>query len=102
MDGEIGSGGHESMQIEHGGKWSPVKLHRKSFPRGVLGDQWTVQLETLLRANEPSPAEPIKVALLVSLRSLDGDQNTHADGIRALNASNWVRQALPTRVPVLV
>lgn len=102
MDGEIGSGGHESMQIEHGGKWSPVKLHRKSFPKGVLGDQWAVQLETLLRANEPSPAEPIKVALLVSLRSLDGDQNTHADGVRALNASNWVRQALPTRVPVLV
>ncbi len=102
MDGEVGSGGYESMQIEHGGKWSPVKLHRKSFPTGVTGGQWAVQLETLLRANEPPLAEPIKVALIVSLRSLDGDRGTHAAGVRALNATNWIRQALPNRVPVLV
>ncbi len=102
MDGEIGNGGHEAMQVEHGGKWSPVKLHRKSFPKGVAGDQWAVQLETLLRANEPAPAEPIKVALLVSLRSLSGDQDTHAGGVRALNALNWVRQPLAARIPVLV
>lgn len=102
MEGEAGSSGYESMQIEHGGKWSSVKLHRKSFPRGVVGGQWAIQLETMLRANEPPLTEPIKVALLVSLRSLDGDRNTHADGIRALRASNWVRQALPVRVPVLV
>jgi serine protease AprX len=102
LDGERGSGGLETVQIEHGGKWSPVKLHRKSFPNGVLGNTWAVQLETFLRANEPSPAEPIKVALLVSLRSLDGNRNVHADGVRALNASNWVRQVLPTRVPVQI
>lgn len=102
MEGEIGSSGYESVQIEYGGKWSTVKLHRKSFPLGVAGNQWAVQLETLLRANEPSPAEPIQVALLVSLRALDGNPNVHADGLRALNASNWVRQALPIRVPVLI
>jgi hypothetical protein len=102
LDGEPGSGGYESIQIEHGGKWSPVKLHRKSFPKGVAGTEWAVQLTTVLRANEPPPAEPIKVALLVSLRSLDGDRSVHAAGIRALNATNWVRQSLPTTVPILV
>ena len=102
MEGEVGSSGYESVQIEHGGKWSTVKLHRKSFPLGVAGSQWAVQLETLLRANEPLPTEPIPVALLVSLRALDGNPDVHADGLRALNASNWVRQALPVHVPVLV
>ncbi len=102
LDGELGSGGYEAVQIEHGGKWSPVKLHRKSFPKGVSGADWAVQLTTMLRANEPSPSEPIKVALLVSLRSLDGNRSVHVDGMRALNASNWVRQSLPTRVPILV
>jgi serine protease AprX len=73
----------------------------QSFPKGVAGADWAVQLTTMLRANEPSPSEPIKVALLVSLRSLDGDRNVHADGVRALNASNWVRQPLTTHVPIL-
>ena len=102
LDGEPGSGGYESVQIEHGGKWSPVKLHRKKFPIGTENGQWAVQLETLLRANEPPPAEPIKVALIVSLRALDGDKNVHSDGVRALNASNWIKQTLPSRIPVSV
>lgn len=102
MEGEVGSSGYESVQIEHGGKWSTVKLHRKSFPVGAAGSNWAVQLETLLRANEPSPSEPIQVALLISLRALDGNREVHADGIRALNSSNWVRQNLPIRSPVLV
>lgn len=102
MEGEAGTTGYEAAQIEHGGKWSPVKLHRKRFPQGVAGDQWAIQLDTLLRANEPPLAEPVNVALIVSLRSLDGNAQVHADGVRSLVQSNWVRQQLPVRVPVHV
>ncbi|PWB19178.1 S8 family anti-phage peptidase IteS [Comamonas sp. JNW] len=102
MEGEQGTDGYEAAQIEHGGKWSPVKLHRKQFSQGVAGDQWAIQLEALLRANEPPLAEPMNVALIVSLRSVDGNTQVHADGIRALVASNWVHDQLPVRVPVTV
>lgn len=102
MEGEAGTSGYEAAQIEHGGKWSPVKLHRKTFPQGVAGDQWAIQLDALLRANEPPVAEPLNVALIVSLRSLDGNVQVHADGVRSLVQSNWVRQQLPVRVPVHV
>lgn len=102
MEGEAGTTGYEAAQIEHGGKWSPVKLHRKKFPQGVAGDQWAIQLDALLRANEPPLAEPLNVALVVSLRSLDANRQVHADGVRALVQSNWVRQHLPVRVPVQV
>lgn len=102
MEGEAGTTGYEAAQIEHGGKWSPVKLHRKRFPNGVAGDQWAIQVDALLRANEPPLAEPLNVALIVSLRSLDGNAQVHADGVRSLVSSNWVRQQLPVRVPVHV
>lgn len=102
MEGEAGTTGYEAAQIEHGGKWSPVKLHRKRFPQGVAGDQWAIQLDALLRANEPPLAEPLNVALIVSLRSLDGNAQVHADGVRSLVNANWVRQQLPVRVPVHV
>ncbi|MGJ7467107.1 S8 family anti-phage peptidase IteS [Comamonas thiooxydans] len=102
MEGESGTTGYEAAQIEHGGKWSPVKLHRKRFPQGVAGDQWAIQLDALLRANEPPLIEPLNVALIVSLRSLDGNVQVHADGVRSLVSSNWVRQPLPVRVPVHV
>lgn len=102
MEGEAGTDGYEAAQIEHGGKWSPVKLHRKQFPQGVAGEQWAIQLEALLRANEPPLAEPINVALIVSLRSVDGNAQVHADGVRALVEANWVHEQLPVRVPVTV
>lgn len=102
MEGEAGTTGYEAAQVEHGGKWSPVKLHRKQFPKGVAGDQWAIQLDALLRANEPPLAEPLNVALIVSLRALDGNAQVHADGVRSLVNSNWVRQQLPVRVPVHV
>lgn len=100
MEGEIGTNGYEAAQIEHGGKWSPVKLHRKRFPNGVSGSQWAIQVDALLRANEPPLAAPLNVALIVSLRSLDGNAAVHADGVRSLVQSNWVRQELPVRVPI--
>ncbi|WP_052095284.1 S8 family anti-phage peptidase IteS [Comamonas thiooxydans] len=102
MEGEEGTDGYEAAQIEHGGKWSPVKLHRKQFSKGVAGDQWAIQLEALLRANEPPLAEPMNVALIVSLRSVDGNAQVHADGVRALVGANWVHEQLPVRVPVTV
>lgn len=102
MEGEDGSSGYESAQIENGGKWSPVKLHRKSFPNGVAGDQWAIQVEALLRANEPELAEPLNVCLVVSLRALDQNAAVHTDGMQALAASNWIRQTLPVRVPITV
>jgi len=102
LEGETGTTGYEATQIEFGGKWSPVKLHRKSFPVGVAGAQWAIQVEALLRANEPPLAEPLNVALLVSLRALDGNGGVNGSGIRALNSANWLHQTLPTRVPVTV
>jgi hypothetical protein len=52
-DYEEGSHGFESAQIEHGGKWAPVKVFRRSMKNGVAGNVWAVQASVLRREFEP-------------------------------------------------
>jgi hypothetical protein len=100
MTGEDYTDGYEAAQVENGGKWAPVKIHRKSFPNGVAGDTWALQARPYLRAFEPSLARPIRTYIVCTLRSLTGNTAVHEDGLRALAATNWTRAALPVRVPV--
>jgi len=102
MEGEEGQSGYESAQVEFGGKWSPVKVHRKVFPRGTAHGNWAIQAKATLRANEPALREALPVTIIVTLRSLDGDEHVYADGVRALNAANWLNIPLPVRLPVTV
>ncbi|TXH90333.1 MAG: S8 family peptidase [Rhodoferax sp.] len=102
-DGEKGSTGLEIQQVEHGGKWSPVKTQRRVFAEGIQGgDAWALQAKMVQRAFELKPDDAMRVAIIVTLRSLDGDPNVHSQGIQALNATNWVRSNLPVQVPVQI
>lgn len=97
---EEGSHGFESAQIEHGGKWAPVKVFRRSMKNGVAGNVWAVQASVLRREFEPILAKPMRAVVLVTLRSLDANPNVYADGRRALQRSGWITQTLPTGVNI--
>ncbi|TWG33210.1 subtilase family protein [Acidovorax delafieldii] len=102
-EGEKGTTGLEIQQVEHGGKWAPVKTQRKVFAEGIQGgDTWALQAKMVQRAFELKPDETMRVAIIVTLRALDGNPNVHTQGIQALNASNWVRTNLPVHVPIHV
>ena len=100
MDWEDGQSGYETTQVEHGGKWSPVKVHRKAFPNGVDVKTWALQATVFLRAFEEPLAQTIPVSLVVTLRALDRNPKVHSEGLRALATKNWVHSTLPVRVPV--
>lgn len=102
MEGETGQSGYENAQIEHGGKWSPVKIHRKKFARGIASGNWAIQAKATLRANEPPLREPLPVTIIVTLRSFEGNTHIYSDGVRALNSNNWIHSALPVRMSVSV
>ncbi len=101
-EGELGTTGLEAAQVEHGGKWSPVKIYRRSFTNGVAGDIWGLQATLLRRAVEPHLAQPLRVVIAVTLRSLDGNPNVYGEGRTLLAASNWINQDLSLRVEVPV
>jgi len=100
MEWEEGQSGYESTQVEHGGKWSPVKVHRKAFPNGIDVETWALQASVFLRAFEEPLEHTIPVSLVVTLRALDRNPNIHSDGLRALAAKNWAYTTLPVRVPI--
>ena len=100
LEMEPGQHSFEKQLIENGGKWSTVKLHRKTFPDGVAGDVWALQAKLQVRAAQDKPDFPVKAYIFVTLRSVDGDTSVHADGLNALRATQWVQQSLPVRVPV--
>ena len=50
----------------------------------------------MLRANEPVLPNPLDVNIIVTIRSLDGNNSVHSDGIRALDATNWIKINYPT------
>lgn len=102
-EGEKGTTGLEIQQVEHGGKWAPVKTQRKVFAEGIQGgDAWALQAKMVQRAFELKPDETMRAAIIVTLRSLDGDPNVHTQGIQALNATNWIRYNLPMQVPIQI
>lgn len=104
--GELGSDGYEKAQIEHGGKWASVKVARKIFPQGISGTHWALQANLLLRALELPLAQPLPVHIFITLRAIDPAQTTgttvYDAGVQALQATNWIAQALPVRLPISV
>lgn len=92
---------YESKLIEHGFKWSPVKVYRARFPKGVAGTDWRLKLNVLRRAGEAPPDIPQRVVVLVTLRGLDDGRPTYGDGVRALSRVGWAAQAVSQPVQVL-
>lgn len=100
--GEQGTTGLEAQQVQHGGKWAPVKTQRKAFPQGIAGDTWVLQASLTQRAFEASLQEAMKAYIVVTLRALDGDPQVHTQGVQALRSINWVQQQLPLNIPITV
>lgn len=100
--GELGTTGLEEAQVEHGGKWAPVKTYRRRFPNGVTGQFWALQATVLRRAFEPLLAQPLRIVIAVTLRSLDDNPNVYDEGRRLLAATNWISQDLSQRVAIPV
>lgn len=101
-EGELGTTGFEEAQVEHGGKWSPVKTYRRGFPKGAAGNVWALQATLLRRAFEPPLAQPLRVVIAVTLRSLEGNPNVYQEGRRLLAATNWLNQDIAARIVVPV
>ncbi|MBY4711654.1 S8 family anti-phage peptidase IteS [Burkholderia cepacia] len=100
-ESEVGTTGYEMAQVEHGGKWAPVKIHRKRFPNGTEGTQWALQAGVNLRAFQPALVDPLVATIVVTLRSVDGNPNIYEEGVRALNNTSWTHTILPYRIPII-
>ncbi len=86
---------YESEQIEHGFKWSPVKVYRRIFPRGCSGDIWRLKLNLQRRFETHNmQLEPQKFALLVSVRDHEKNIPIFNEMVKEMNSLGWNRSDL--------
>ncbi len=57
---------YERQLIEHGFKWSPVKVYRRIIAKGIKGDQWRLNVSLTQRSGFAA-SEPQSAAILVTL-----------------------------------
>jgi hypothetical protein len=86
--------GFEAALIEHGFKWSPVKVYRKRFPRGIEGERWQLQFDVLYRAGEAPPDQPQEAFAIVTVKGLAQNQPVYRDGVRALRQQGHVARSV--------
>lgn len=93
--------GYEEALIEHGFKWSPIKVYRKRFPHGIEGTRWQLRFDVLYRAGEKSPDRPQEAFAIVSVKGLERSQPVYRDGVRALQQKGHIaHSALSVRTRV--
>lgn len=98
-DPKWGAEAGEKALIEHGFKWSPIKVYRNKFPYGIEAKQWQLRFDLLLRAGQVTP-EPQRAVAVVSVRGLEPGLPVYADGIQALNSANVQVQSLVSTLVV--
>ena len=77
----------EAERIEHGLKWSPVKIWAKTFPQGVgPSSNWRLFVEYLTRAGEVMPEEGVPFTVIATINDPDSEQPVFNDMRQNLQA----------------
>ena len=82
----------EKHLVEHGFKWSPVKVFRRKLSR-TSGLRWRLMLELLYRA-EIEVAEPQRVALVVTMFDPERKKPVYDDVVRSMSTAGWIAEDL--------
>lgn len=88
---------YERELLEHGYKWSPVKVYRRAFARGAgAGKEWRLMLHCYHRAGFSS-VNPQDVALIVTLEDPTGTLPVYSSVMQRLSQISLVNSELEVR-----
>ncbi len=82
---------YERQLVEHGFKWSPVKVYRRLIPNGIQGDQWRLLVKAQRRVNHSSDA-PTPTAILVTIRDNKRMLPVYDQVVRNMATSGWITE----------
>lgn len=83
---------YERYLVEHGFKWSPVKVYRARLSR-TSGQRWRIRMRMHYRAGV-QVANPQEVALVLTMFDPKRQKPVYNDVVRAMNQSGWLHQDL--------
>lgn len=79
---------YEREQVEHGFKWSPVKVYRRHMPKGVAGDTWRLKVSVTHRSGFAT-TEAQDFALVVTLRDPEQSQPVYDEVVARMQQLGW-------------
>jgi len=85
----------EKALVEHGLKWSPIKVYRRVIPRGVGGDTWRMTVDATDRSGAQNV--PIRVALVLTIADPEQQAPVYNDLVQAMNKLGWVTSDISIR-----
>ena len=84
---------YEKYLIEHGFKWSPVKVYRNNIPRGIAGKHWRLVIKAENR-KEHTDRSPTPLAVVVTIRDPSGQLPVYDEVVTRMSQSGWITQDL--------
>lgn len=84
---------YEKALVEHGFKWSPVKVYRRKMPRGVKGDDWRLKVSTQNRSGfgDKSPQD---VVLIITIMDPQRKAQVYNELVQSMNQLGWITKSL--------
>ncbi len=86
----------EKKLIEHGFKWSPVKVYRRKISKGVQGDVWRLTLAATDRSG--SSRRRIPVAAVVTISDVEHMQPVYNDVVAEMNRLGWAHNDVALKI----
>ncbi len=92
----------EKSQIEHGFKWSPVKVFRRHMKRVEASDTWRISLDMHIRKSSFNPPARQHAVLLATIADPDHALPVYNEVVTMMNQVKWQTQNLQLRAPTRV
>lgn len=90
---------YEKDLIEHGFKWSPVKVYRRDIAEGIQGKHWRLGISVENRSNHQQTA-PQHAALVLTVSDPDKQASVYNEMVVQMNKLGWGVTDLQVRARV--
>lgn len=80
---------YEIKQIEHGMKWSPVKVYRRCIAAGLKADMWRLFVKVMHRSQFKTDKAQ-KICVILTISDPDKKAPVYSDWIQAINQNAWI------------
>ena len=95
-DPKLAGSGYEKDLVEHGFKWSPVKVYRREMPKGVQGKTWRLDLSVQHRSGHV-PVDAERAALIITISDPLKKAQVYDEMVVQMNNSGWAANDLKVR-----
>ena len=96
----VGKTAKEKALVEHGFKWSPVKVYKRRMPRGVNAERWRLVVDATDRSGTSN--DTVRAALVVTIADLARQARVYNDVVVAMTRLGWVAHDVTVRARMRV